>query len=447
MDVETAFLNAKLKEDVYITLPKGAKGALKPNGAQRTFKLLKALYGLKQAPKEWNEELDSTLRMKCGFRRLVTDSCLYVRDAPEGRKILLAVFVDDMLAASDPRNAKLMEQIKNTLKQTYTISDLGEAKHVLGMRITRDREARTLTLDQEAYVMKMLEQYHMTDCAPVSTPEEPGSHLTADGAHGAPANEHRAAASLGVDDDELDSENIKLRYGSMVGSLLYAAISTRPDIQHAVSQLARFVSNPQAHHMRACKRVLRYLKGTASMGLVFRGSRVGSTAAVQLKPTFCDASWGSDLDDRRSTTGLLLKINGCAVAWASKKQTSVAMSTAEAEYVALGAVTKQVLWLRQMLNELGFPQTSSTLVLGDNDAANLTAKNNTHHTRMKHIDINHHFIREHVDNKNIAVRWVPTHHQQADILTKALGRNLFTPLREMMMGRSGHDTVEGAKAY
>ena len=437
MDVETAFLNATLKEEVYITLPRGAKGALKPNGDPRLFRLNKALYGLRQAPREWNEEFNDTLVNKCGFRRLASDQCIYTRRTKTGNQILLGVFVDDILFASDRRDCKEAEEIKNTLKQTYKISDLGEAKLLLGMHIQRDRSKRTLTLDQEAYINKLLEQTGMADCTPASTPEEPGSHLVKGAGEPEPTNKELAEA-LGVSEDEPNlRETFVTSYGSMVGAILYAAVTSRVDIQHAASQVSRFVSCPTLQHWNACKRILRYLKGTSKLGLTFHGATPG-TAAFTLGPVFADANWAGDLDDRRSTTGLLVKINGCAVAWRSQKQKSVANSSAEAEYMALGDATKEILWLRQLMKEMGFEQ-DSTLVLGDNQAANITAQSDSHHTRMKHIDIRHHFIREHVAAKHILIRWVPTAQQQADLLTKAVGRNIFEELRAKAMGHRGND--------
>jgi hypothetical protein len=441
MDVETAFLNATLKEEVYITLPRGAKGALKPNGEPRLFRLNKALYGLRQAPREWNEEFNETLVKKCGFRRMTADQCIYTRGTKTGNQILLGVFVDDILFASDRRDCKEAEEIKNTLKQTYKMSDLGDAKLLLGMRIQRDRVKRTLTLDQEAYINKLLEQTGMTNCTPASTPEEPGSHLVkARDDEPAPTNKQLAEA-MGVDENEPNLHTTFVTsYGSMVGAILYAAVTSRVDIQHAASQVSRFVSCPTLLHWHACKRILRYLKGTSTLGLTFHGATPG-TDPFTLGPVFADANWAGDLDDRKSTTGVLVKINGCAVAWRSQKQKSVATSSAEAEYMALGDATKEVLWLRQLLKEMGFTQ-DSTLMLGDNEAANITAKNDSHHTRMKHIDIKHHFIREHIEAKHILIHWVPTAKQQADLLTKAVGRNIFEELRAKAMGHRGNDSGE-----
>ena len=441
MDVKTAFLNATLKEEVYVTLPQGAKESLKPNGKPRVFRCKKSLYGLKQAPREWNEELNHTLTKKCGLQRLVTDSCLYVKKGSTGRPIYMAVFVDDLLLAYDPRDAKEAEQIKKTLTNTYTMSDLGNAALVLGMRITRDRCARTLTLDQEVYIRKVLKACGMENCTPLTTPEDPNTVLTKEGSKATKPGEPqkkmgtKMAASLGLDTDANKEElgaRIKERYASCVGYLMYAATMTRPDIQHAVSQLSRFVSDPKLAHWRASQRVMCYLQGCPTLGLTFRGTEQG-VLGIELHPVFSDANWARDLDDRRSTTGILAKINGCAVAWTSRKQKCVSNSSTEAEYYALGDATKELLWLRQLLGEMGFPPTRPTVLLGDNEAANITTKNDVHHSRLKHIDIKHHFIREHVD-KEMVIRWVPSEMQQADMLTKALGRNLFNLLRAKAMG-------------
>lgn len=449
MDVETAyaFLNATLKEDVYITLPKGTKWSTRQDGKPRIFKLNKALYGLKQAPLEWNEEFNHTLVNKCGFKRLTTEACLYVKTSKTGRPMYIAVFVDDTLNACHVQDRKEMEDIKNTIKHTYTVKDLGEASHILGMRITRDRVKRTMKLDQQMYVNKLLEKCGMMNCVPVSTPEQAGVHLTKAGCKSSDTNDCNGTSSnlkkkFGFMEDEEDvmssSEKMKERYGSLVGSLLYAAICTRPDIQHAVSQLGKYVSNPQPAHWYACKRVLRYLKKTSDVGLTFKLNPHSDN--IVLGPVYADANWAGDLDDRKSTTGVVMKINGCAVSWMSKKQRTVAQSTAEAEYIAMSMAVKEIMWMRQLLKEMMLEQKDGTVLYCDNNSAIITAQHETQHSRMKHIDISYHAVREQVINKNVNIKWIPTLQQQADILTKGLGKHLFEPLRTKVTGSSGIDT-------
>jgi hypothetical protein len=425
---------------VYITMPTGLSrtgielGGADKGGKQQVFLLLKSLYGIKQAPHDWNEDVNETI-LSMRYKRCLSDTCVYVKTSRTGKPIIIPLFVDDMFPAYHRDDRAEWEADKAVLMAKYKIKDLGIANLVLGMRVTRDRKARTLKLDQEVYITKLLESCQMQDCIKAETPQDPRLKSSE---HERP--ESGAISAAQADADELDleyGELLRVRYGSVVGSLLYAALSTRPDIAYAVGVLARYVSAPLPQHWRAAKYVLRYLKGTASLGLTFRGSTASSTA-VTLGPAYADADWGGNIDDRRSTSGTVTKINGCAVSWKSKKQTSVAQSSAEAEYYAAGEGVKDVLWLRRLMGELGFVQHSGTELLGDNQSAIAIAKNDVFHARTKHIDLKHHFIREHVASRAIVLQWVSSKEQEADIFTKALGKHPFQMLRDRVMGATAH---------
>jgi len=184
--------------------------------------------------------------------------------------------------------------------------------------------------------------------------------------------------------------------------------------------------------------VLRYVKGTVSLGLTYGRGTQATDGRITLAPCFSDADWAGDTVDRRSTTGLILKVNGCTVSWASKKQQTVSLSSAEAEYMAAGAATQEIIWLRGLLRELGFAQEQATVLQVDNQSAMAMASDDVHHARTKHIDIRHHFIRQHIAEGSLALRWVASAEQEADILTKPLGRLLFCKLRERLMGGQQH---------
>ena len=432
MDVETAFLHAPLKEEVYITLPHDHPNRLRADGKPRIFRLKKALYGLKQGPHDWNVEFNETLVKKCGFTRLQSDACAYGKRSRTGKLITMVVFVDDTVMSYSKQDQAETDEIMSIIKSVYSVVDLGEAKHILGMRIMRDREAKTLTLDHERFILDLLEKTGMKNCVPVSTPEEPGVHLLSTGAVSAKHPREQLPAFVAGHEGDW-----KAKVGSVVGALLYTAGWLRPDIQHAVIQIARFVSNPQPAHWQACKRILRYLRGTPSLGLTF--GRLSKGVKPSEPMAFSDASWGNDLGDRRSTTGVVVKMNGGAIIWTSRKQKCVAQSSTEAEYMALGDATKEILWLRQLLTEMMHPIDGPTPLVGDNEGALATAKHDAHHSRMKHIDIKHHFIREHVACGDIKLIWVPTQKQQADILTKGLGKVSFNELRARVMGTGDAD--------
>ena len=155
---------------------------------------------------------------------------------------------------------------------------------------------------------------------------------------------------------------------------------------------------------------------------------------MTLVPAFCDADWAGDTRRPTLDTGYIIKVNGSTVSWASKKQPTVALSSAEAEYMAAGAAVQEVIWLRALLGELGFAQAGATTLLCDNQSAMAIASDDVHHARTKHIDIRHHFIRQHMAAGTVRMQWVPTADQQADILTKALGRVAFTKLRDRILG-------------
>jgi hypothetical protein len=250
-----------LKEEVYITMPPGMSAAgIQLGDAQQTgqqvFRLLKSLYGIKQVPHDWNEDIDGII-IGMGYKRCASDSCIYVKMSRTGKPIIIPLFVDDMFPAYHRDDRAEWEADKAILMAKYKMKDLGHANLELGMRVTRDRKARTLKLGQEVYINKLLESCHMADCRPAQTPEEPGIK------HSAHPHRQQESSSARSDADEHDldlGDMLRIRYGSAVGSLLYAALSTRPDISHAVSVLARYVGDPLPQHWKAVKHVLRYLR-------------------------------------------------------------------------------------------------------------------------------------------------------------------------------------------
>jgi hypothetical protein len=230
----------------------------------------------------------------------------------------------------------------------------------------------------------------------------------------------------------------------IVGTLMYAAISTRLDIAHAVHYLACHMLEPTEQHMTAAKRVLRYLAGTKDLGLVFgsrnrrdanEASSVGQAEQQVDSCAFADADWANTKKDRKSITGWVAKLNGDTVSWASKRQRVVALSTCEAELYAEAAAIQEVLWLRGLLTELGLkPRTGST-VFGDNQSAIAVSKNGVKGERTKHVDVKYHFVTETVESGAVRLVWVSTTQQQADIFTKALGAQVFHQLRRQLMTR------------
>ena len=253
----------------------------------------------------------------------------------------------------------------------------------------------------------------MTDCRAVVCPEEQGKLSMAQ----APANSGEV----------LDMKDKP--YAQLVGCIQYLVVCTRPDIAHATSQVSRFMQNPGPAHWKACLRILRYLKGTMGHKLCF-GTPKGEARLFG----FSDADHAGCPDTRRSHSGYVVKVNGTAVAWISRRQRCVALSSCESEYIAICECAKQIVWMRRLLGELGHPKEEATVILSDNQAAKALTENPIHHDRTKHIDMQYHFTRELIDAGVITVEYIPAVEEQADILTKEyIGRN-FRALRDSVMG-------------
>jgi hypothetical protein len=389
---------------VYIQLPPGCPDA------GTICRLKKTLYGLKQAPREWNEDFNNTIT-SMGYKRCISDPCVYIKTTKTGKSIIMGLFVDDIVPAYHKSDESEYEADKKALMNHYTISDLGDMKHILGMRVSRNRQKRVLTLDHEAKIEQLLKQYQMEQCLPVNTPEEPGTEVSSTLEH--------------------DNEIVNVPYRELVGALNYLAVSTRPDISHAVSVLCRYFSCPTQELWTAAKRVLRYLRGSAKLGLTFNGGI--SSIGLEMTPCYSDSNWANDKFDRKSTSGWLIKFAGCTVNWSSKRQSTVALSTAEAEYMAMSEAVQEIMWIRQMLSELKLVPTTPTVLYCDNQAAIANAVNGKFHGRMKHVDIKLHFVREAVQNNIVKMEWIPTKEQEADIFTKGLGGPQFNKLRGMIM--------------
>lgn len=391
MDVVTAFLNGDLKEEVYMQQP-----AVFADGTKRVCRLRKSLYGLKQASRSWNEKLGAVLE-RAGLKSSKVDTCIYYR-INAADVLIVAVYVDDILILSNSNSSK--QYIKKQLKAAFKMTDNGEATFILGMHIERDRRAGTISIDQHKYLEEVLAYFNMDGCNPVSTPVDIGTKLTGEMA------------------PKTEAEREEMRqvpYQQAVGKLLFAAQVSRPDIQFAVNMVSRFNKNPGRAHWNAVKRIMRYIRGTVGMKLTYRrGDSLGLHG-------FCDADWASDGTDRKSVTGYVYKMQGGAISWMSKKQATVALSTTEAEYMAMSTATQEAIWLRNLNNELFGAQCKQIVVYGDNKSALLLSeKPTTFHSRTKHIDIRYHFIRDNVSDGTIKFIHTPTDNMTADILTKAV---------------------------
>jgi hypothetical protein len=369
-------------------------------------KLLKSLYGLKQAGRIWNELLNAAL-LEFGFQRSKLDPCLYY-DLSGDSVQLIIVYVDDLIIATSTREQ--YERIKELLESKFRMKFLGELRWCLGMRVTRDHAAGTLTLDQEVYVRNVLDRFHMEDSKTVSTPQTVGQPLS-------------LSMCPSTEEEKADMANIPFR--SAVGAILYASTRTRPDIATAVGDCCRYVENPGRAHWQALKRIMRYLRGTPTASLVYSKDSEADLVC------YVDADWAGDVDTRRSTTGYLFILCGAPVCWESKRQRAIAQSTCEAEFIAAANAARANVWLRNLMEELRISDGSKpTCFYEDNQGCIALVRNPIMGRKSKHIELRYHFIREEQLQGRLEMQYCPTASQLADILTKGVDRTTFLRLRE-----------------
>ena len=418
MDFTTAFLNGTLDEEIYMEQPDGFQIKGKEH---MVLKLQKGLYGLKQASRTWNLLLDNYLK-GLGYVQCVSDECIYVKKGGSKAIIIIAVYVDDLIIASN--SVKERVHLQNQLSQQYQMKDMGELHWCLGMRITRDRTARTIKVDQSAYIMKVLKRFTMEQCKSCDTPAQINVKLT---------------TKMSPSTDTETKLMKKIPYQSAIGSLMYAMIGTRPDIAAATIAASRFMSNPGTQHWTAVKKIFRYLRGTTSLGITFSGSTNNNKDVNNNNNNinvigYCDSDWGDNIDHRKSTTGYVFHIANGPVSWSSKVQPTVALSSTEAEYMAVSMAAQDAKWIINLLNELHFEVKTPVVIYEDNQGCIALSKNNVNHSRTKHIDIKHHFIRECVKLQQIQLQYLPTEEMVADMLTKPIDTKKFVNLRATLMG-------------
>jgi len=405
MDVRTAFLNGDLEHEIYMRQP---EGFVEPGQEHLVCKLNRSLYGLRQAGRAWNQKINQAF-LDFGLKRSSADNCVYTCKK-NGKMLTVVLYVDDLLLMSDCK--ELLAEFKAYISSKFSMKDMGAVKTVLGFEIVRDRKLKTLSISQSTYIAKIVEMAGLSDCRPSDTPMEAGQNHT--------------KSDCGLP----DHNPLLKKYQATVGAIMYAMLGTRPDIAYAITILSQFNSNPGEVHWNAVQRVLRYLASTIDYKLVY-----GGTSEQSIKPYgFSDSNWGNDVDDRRSVTGLAFMLNGGAVCWQSKKQPTVALSSAEAEYMAASQATREAMWLRFLMEDLGFADTvvTPTIIYSDNQGAIALSKNPEHHARSKHIDLRHHFIREQVEAGAVDLRYVPTEEMAADVLTKPLDRSKHSYFSSML---------------
>ncbi|GBL90669.1 Retrovirus-related Pol polyprotein from transposon TNT 1-94 [Araneus ventricosus] len=389
-----AFVQGTLDEEIYMKITEGLNEYYQENLEGIVLKLNKALDGLKQSGRVCYQMLENGL-VEMDFRQSSFDSCAYIKVDQNKDIVIVTIYIDDLLIFSN--SVKLKNWVKEQLKSTFKMKDLGTASYCLGIKIERDRKNGSVSLNQTQYVEGVLRRYNMHESHPITTPLDTNKSIT------------KSIANM--------EDLTRFPYQTSVGSLLYAAQATRPDIGYAVNLLCQFCSNPSGTHWTAVKRIMRYLRGTAETTLNY--SRNNGDAVID----YCDSNYGGDIADRRSTTRYVFTIGGGAVLWFSKRQPTVATSTTEAEYMALSAAAKEAIWLNKIVTDIGLSHIKTIPVHCDNNGVINLSKNNMYHARSKHIDIQHHFVREVIKNGHNTAKSMPTASMIADFLTKSVQRS------------------------
>jgi hypothetical protein len=382
MDAVTAFLQGELNQEIiYMEQPQGFI-----NNKNLVCKLNKALYGLKQSSRVWNLKLDAALK-KFGCNQSQLDPCLYF--IKQNNKILfVTIYVDDFLIFWN--NEDLFNSFKQFLLSNFKMKDLGVAEYCLGIRISRNFQKGKLWLDQEQYTKKILEKFNMENSKPVKTPLNTSCKFTEN--------------SPPIDES-------KIPYREAIGSLLFLAQISRPDIAFAVHKVSQYCNKPSQEHWNAVKWIFRYLRGTMNMKLEY--SKTGSDYIIG----YSDADWGGS-NQRHSTSGYIFQMAGGPISWKSQKQSTIALSTCEAEYIALSSATQEAVWYYNLQKELN--ESRAIPINVDNQSAIQIAENNAYSSRCKHIDIRYHFIRDILRKQIINLNYISTDKQTADIFTKGL---------------------------
>ena len=406
-DIKTAYLNSTIHEVIFMDLPVGFEEWFHrhfPASRGKVCRILKGLYGLKQSARSWNSTFSAFLKAY-DLLQSAADPCVFFSTTTP--RLILALWVDDGLAMCQDK--ALLSKMIAHLQTTFEVT-VGDADVYVGIHITRDFPARRIYIDQQRFTETILAKYGFQDAHTVSTPCDPHVSLS-----------HPSAG-------DTDTHVPQFPYQEIVGSLLYLATHSRPDIAHAVSVVAQYASNFREIHCTAVKRILKYLRGTTDFALCY--SRDSTTP--HLFTAFTDADYAGDINDRKNMNGSLLFLNNGPVIWLSRKQPCTASSTTESEYVAASLTSKEVVWARRLLGDIGFSQSQPTPLYSDNQSAIRLVQNPEFHKRTKHIDVVFHLIREFQTRGDISVSYVPTRLQLADILTKALTPDVFHKLRSAL---------------
>lgn len=396
IDVKTAFLNGDLEEEINIAQP---EGFVMKGQENKVCKLKKSIYGLRQASKDWYKKFDVTLKSN-GFAVNASDSCLYSKMF-ESSCVIICLYVDDMLIVGS--NIEVVNDTKIFLSNMFEMKDLGEADVILGIRLKKTDGGYSLS--QSHYVEIFLKKFDSFDVLPCKTPYD-------------------ASVELVKNNGPSVSQE---KYAKIIGSVMFLMNSTRPDIAYAMSRLSRYNHNPGNSHWNALSRLLRYLRGTMDVCLHF-------SRFPNVLEGYSDANWVSDNDEINSTAGYVFVLGGGAISWKSSKQSCIARSTMESEFIALELAGQEAEWLRNLLAEIPFCGGRSSLVSlhCDSQAALGLATNSNFKGKKRHLRIRHGVLRQLLKNGVISLDYVRSERNLADPLIKGLPRRQIVDMSRGM---------------
>ena len=396
MDFDTAYLNSSLEHEIYARVPAGYDV---PRG--HVLKLKKALYGLKQSGREWFGLLRESLLQR-GFKQMTFDPCVF-----RGDDVYLGVYVDDLPISGPERDVVRFKAMMSTV---FKCKDMGICRYLLGLEI--DVNPFRITMSQRGYAQRILQRFDMAECNGRNTPLDPGCFP------------QRTESDIPVD------ESRRHTYQRLMGSLNYLVTGTRADLAFPISMLSTFNSNPSDIHLALAKQVLRYVKATSDYKLVYAGKP--HTPSLRM---YADASWGTDPDTAKSFSGYVLQMDDASVCWSAKRQSCVAKSTCEAEYMSCSYATSHLIWAKSAVEELLCPPICQLLT--DNQAAIHLASDHRITARSKHIAIHFHFVRERLRDNEFSIQHIPSADNLADICTKAVPLPLLRELRSRILRDNG----------
>lgn len=399
-DVKTAFLNGYIKEEIYMKQPPGFIIKDKEN---HVCLIRRSIYGLKQAPKSWNDAINETL-LTFGFIRNNLDSCLYFKRYENDQWCLLLIYVDDFLVVAT--NNYIYDEVKCNISSIFDIKDLGEVKFYLGIEVSKSTD-HIFSINQQHYIKKVVQDFGLS--------EAKISHIPLDS---------------GYEKNQLSFNDIlpsNEEYQKLIGCLLFISLNSRPDISASVALLSQKISKPTQYDWNELKRVVRYLKGTSHFKLDLLSRDENGLIG------YADANWAENRADRKSNSGYIFKLNGGTIIWNSKKQNTVALSSAEAEIIALSEATKEALWIKQLLAEIDQPVKTPIIIYEDNQSCKKFVENGKASNRTKHIDVKYLFTKDYINKQIISCEYCPTDDMTADIFTKPLNRTKFEKFRKSLM--------------